>query len=134
MFDIAISYQNDRAMIQRKALYRASDRDQCVELKAMDTIVLNPDPVPDMEIDLAGIFENQPGSRIQTHGNSIPRALHVRLLDLVADHGTADGTCDRGSRIATTAPDLMTDHAASDAAEQRADIHRLIVGCAEDLN
>ena len=74
------------------------------------------------------------GDRIQLHGDTVARALHFVLLDLVDDHGAADRAGDGRRRIPATAADLMTNDASGDAAEHRSGVDRLVIGRAIDLD
>jgi hypothetical protein len=61
-------------------------------------------------------------------------ACSLLLLDLVADDGAADRPRDRGRGVAAAAADLVADHAAGDATDDRPGVERLVIGRTVDLD
>ena len=57
-----------------------------------------------------------------------PRRLLLLFLDFVSDDRAADRTGDGRRRFPAAAPDLVADHATSEAADQGSAVDRLVVG------
>src|SRR5688572_11648316 len=90
-----------------------------VLLVAVETVVRDANAITDTQAVRRVLQEARGAAVAELDGDAIG-LVAAALLDLVAHDGSADGAgCGRGG-VASTAPDLVAEHAAHDAADHRA--------------
>src|SRR5688572_12310999 len=77
------------------------------------------DAIADAQLALADFADRQPRTVFEAYDHAIPISIGG-LFDLIAGVCTTERTCDRRSRVAAAASDLVPENAARDAANDGA--------------
>src|SRR5579862_6032606 len=99
------------------------------DLVAVDAAVDDAYSIADAQFTRPHLVEGDRAAVVETDDDAVTIGA-VRALDLVADGRAAERTRDRGRGVAAAAAELMTDDAARDAADDRAEADRCAASAA----